>query len=422
MQSDWIYGLMIAIFIVGYFFITIEHYTKINKATVALLMAIGCWAIEFSQKNISGDRHLAFLCEHLSSISQIVFFLLGALTVVEIVNVHGGFKILSDLIRTKSKRKILWIVCILTFFLSAVLDNLTTTIVMLALVRKFMDSGEDRLLIGGAVVIAANAGGAWTPIGDVTTTMLWIGGQLSTVEIMRTLFLPSLVSATVALVALTFTLHGEVKKPVVLVDKEPFAPLGIPIFFLGIGLLVFVPIFKMLTGLPPFMGILFALGVLWLTTDIVHRHDEERDHLRVPQVLTKIDLAGTLFFLGVLLCIAALDSAGILQSLATNLDRYIGNPSLIAVSIGLASAIVDNVPLVAASMSMYSLESFPENHSFWQLIAFCAGTGGSILVVGSAAGVVFMGQEKVDFLWYLKRISGPALLGYLAGIATYFLI
>lgn len=417
----WTNFLMIAIFVIGYFFITIEHITKVNKATVALLMAILCWVVQFSSQGLSKDEHMVIFGKQLADISQVVFFLLGALTVVETINVHGGFRILTNLIQTRSKRKILWIVGFFTFFLSAVLDNLTTTIVMLSLMRKITDESEDRLLIGGAIVIAANAGGAWTPIGDVTTTMLWIGGQISTLNVIHHLFLPSAIAATVSFIMLTFMLKGDFPPPFQKVSNgnDQLQPLGLFIFFLGIGSLIFVPVFKILTGLPPFMGILFALGILWLATDIAHRHYEERLHLRVPYVLSKIDLAGTLFFLGILLCINALDSAGILHNLALFLDRQIGNPNYIAVAIGLASAIIDNVPLVAAAMSMYDLSRFPMDHEFWQLVAYCAGTGGSILIIGSAAGVVFMGQEKVDFFWYLKKISLPALVGFFAGVLVY---
>lgn len=411
--------LMIAVFIIGYFFITIEHYTKINKATVALMMAILCWIIQFASNHGQVDKNILFLEEHLASVSQVIFFLIGALTVVEIINAHKGFRVISDLIHFRSKRKMLWVVSILTFFLSSVLDNLTTTIVMVSLLRKLIDENQDRLLIGGAIVIAANAGGVWTPIGDVTTTMLWIGGQISTWNIIRDLFIPSLVCIVAACAFMTFMLKGDFPEKYVHMDDKRVEPLGQLVFFLGIGLLIFVPIFKILTGLPPFMGMLFALSVLWLVTDVAHRHFEDREHLRVPHILTKVDLSGTLFFLGILLCIGALYTMGILEKLAGWLDGNIGNLSVISLAIGLASAVIDNVPLVAATMGMYTLERFPQNHSFWEMIAYCAGTGGSVLIVGSAAGVVFMGMEKADFLWYLKRISIPALIGYFAGFLAY---
>ena len=413
--------LMTIVFVIGYFFITIEHITHVNKTTVALLMAILCWILQFADHSWSKVQNTGFLGEHLTNISQVVFFLLGALTVVEIINIHKGFRIITDHITARSKRKLLWVLGVFAFFLSAILDNLTTTIVMVSLVRKLIDDPKDRLLIGGGIVIAANAGGAWTPIGDVTTTMLWIGGQVSTLNIIYSLFLPSLACFIVSFLCLSLLLKGTFEESKLHAQELHVEPMGRFIFFLGTGLLVFVPIFKLLTGLPPFMGILFALGVLWLVTDIVHRKYEEREYLRVPYVLSRIDLSGTLFFLGILLCVDALDSAKILEHLAVWLDKNVGNNYLIAVYIGIASAIVDNVPLVAATMGMYSVTQFPTDSTFWQLIAYCAGTGGSILIIGSAAGVVFMGLEKADFFWYLKRISLPALVGYFAGIGVFLL-
>lgn len=412
---------MIAVFIVGYFFIIVEEWTKINKATVALMMAIICWVIQFTDPYWTLSRNTGSLGEHINNISQVVFFLLGALTVVEIINVHKGFEVLSDAIQFTSKKKLLWVISTMTFFLSAVLDNLTTTIVMITLIQRIMDKGEDRLLIGSAVVIAANAGGAWTPIGDVTTTMLWIGDRLSTFNIIEALFFPSTVCTLVALLLLSRLVKGNITPIKTLPENQQRDPLGRYIFFLGIVLLMFVPVFKIYTGLPPFMGMLFAMSLMWIVTDVIHRHYEDRNHLRVPYILTKIDLSGTLFFLGILLCIDALDSAGILEQLAYWLDENVKNINLIATAIGLASAVVDNVPLVAASMGMYTLEQHPKDSQFWELIAYCAGTGGSILIIGSAAGVVFMGLERVSFLWYLKKISPPALIGYLAGIAFYLL-
>lgn len=414
---------MIVVFFIGYFFITIEHITHINKATVALMMAIICWVIQFANQAWNLQEHTQFLGEHVANISQLVFFILGALTIVEIINEHKGFRIVSDFIQVNSKKKLLWVLGFITFFLSAILDNLTTTIVMVTLLKKLLDDRPDRLLMGGGVVIAANAGGAWTPIGDVTTTMLWIGGQVTTVETMKALFMPSMVCFIAAFIIIHFML-GDEKIPsqkVHMVDQH-VEPLGKFIFFLGVGLLMFVPIFKLLTGLPPFMGILFALSVMWLVTDIVHSRHDHRAHLRVTHVLTKIDLSSALFFLGILLCVTALESANILKMLAVWLDANIGNTTLIATFIGLASAVVDNVPLVAASMGMYSLEQYPPDSQFWQLVAYCAGTGGSALIIGSAAGVVFMGLDKVDFFWYLKKITIPALVGYFAGLGFYLLV
>lgn len=412
--------LLILTFVIGYIFITLEHYTRINKATVAILMAVICWAIEFTLPPEPGTSNARFFEEHLSNVAQVVFFLMGAMTIVEIINVHQGFNVITNAIQIRSKKKLLWVLGIITFFLSAVLDNLTTTVVMVALLRRLIDPGEERLLYGGTAVIAANAGGAWTPIGDVTTTMLWIGEQLSSMNIIKTLFLPSIVCLIIALLYLQTKLKGDL--PPLKQGRQEEEPFGRAVFFLGIGALMFVPVFRALTGLPPFMGILFGLGILWLFTDLFHSKFEDRTHLRVPNVLSKIDLSGALFFLGILLCIDALDSAGLLEGLARFLDDKIGNVSMIAIAIGLASAVIDNVPLVAATMGMYDLATYPTDHTLWTQIAFTAGTGGSILLIGSAAGVVFMGMEKVDFVWYLKRITVPALLGFLGGIGVYLLL
>lgn len=412
--------MIILTFILGYFLITIEHMTKINKTSIAILMAILCWVFQFTKGNISHEHNTAFLAEHLANVSQVIFFLLGALTIVEIINAHKGFRLISDTIQITSKRKLLWLIGFLAFFLSAILDNLTTTIVMITLLRKLTDEGEDRLILGGAVVIAANAGGAWTPIGDVTTTMLWIGGQLSTLSVMKNLFAPSFACLIAALSVLSFSLKGDFTSKSKI--KEDSEPMGTPIFLLGIGCLVFVPIFKILTGLPPFMGIIFGLGIMWLFTDLVHAGRKDREHLLVPNIMTRIDVSSVLFFLGILLCIDALQVAGLLQSLAQWMDHSIGNSSIVAIAIGLVSAIVDNVPLVAASMGMYSLKQYPVDSNFWNLIAYCAGTGGSILVIGSAAGVAFMGLERVQFFWYFRKIGVAACVAYFVGIAFYFLV
>lgn len=412
---------MIFVFIMGYALITLEHVVKINKATTALLVATLCWTLQFlgNPCPLPGAPCIA---DHISTISQIVFFIWGALTIVETMSLHHGFNLLSDCINVTSKRKLLWIVGIITFFLSSLLDNLTTTIVMVTLMAKLVDKSEDRLLIGGGIVIAANAGGAWTPIGDVTTTMLWIGGQLSTAAMLKDLVIPSMVCMVVAFAYMSFMLKGEFKLKRHSSKPEPIAPWGKVVFGLGMGLLVFVPIFKTLTGLPPFLGMLFGLSVLWIFTDLVHGKYPERDHLRVPYALTKIDASAMLFFLGILLCIGALDSAHLLNMLAVWLDQTIGNATIIATLIGLASAVIDNVPLVAAAMGMYSFDQYAPDAPFWQLVAYCAGTGGSILVIGSAAGVVFMSLETVHFFWYLKRVGPPAALGFFAGIATYLVM
>ncbi|MEI8124786.1 MAG: sodium:proton antiporter NhaD [Parachlamydiaceae bacterium] len=412
---------MILVFIIGYVCITIEHLIHVNKATTALLMGIICWVIQFLYGSTECGGALPCLQEHIAEISQIVFFLIGALAIVELISAHNGFAIIANAIDFRSKRSLLWVVGLIAFFLSAILDNLTTTIVMVTLIGKLIDKGEDRLMLGGAVVIAANAGGAWTPIGDVTTTMLWVGGQISTLNVMRHLFFPSVMTLVASFAVLSLMLKGSFKPKEVHLEGNKVEPRGKLILFLGVACLVFVPIFKVLTGLPPFMGVLFGVGVLWLITDILHRNHGDRDHLRIPSVMTKVDFSSILFFLGILLAIDALDTAGVLKKLALSLDALFTHPAYLATLIGLASAVVDNVPLVAATMGMYTMTQYPVDDSFWQLIAYCAGTGGSILIIGSAAGVVFMGLEKVNFIWYCKKISLAALVGYFAGIALYLL-
>lgn len=410
----WILG----VFIIGYAFITLEHVISVNKTTTALLMATICWALLFLDKVCVKESNLQCFLEHLADTSQIVFFLLGALAIVELISIHHGFKVIADCIQVGSKKKFLWIIGILTFFLSSILDNLTTTIVMVRLIQRLLPASSDRMKIGGAIVIAANAGGVWTPIGDVTTTMLWIGGQLEVSHMLKDLFFPSVTCLIVSLAILSWGLKGRFKENHIS-ESEPSKPFGKEIFFLGIGALIFVPIFKLLTGLPPFMGILFAMGVLWLITDLVHQNNY---HLKMPAALARIDLPSTLFFLGILICIDSLERASLLENLSIYLDQKVGDTAMIATFVGLASAVVDNVPLVAASMQMYDLTQHPINSQFWQLIAYCAGTGGSILIIGSAAGVVFMGIEKVDFFWYLRKISFAALVGYLAGIGMYLIL
>ncbi|MBA3722105.1 MAG: sodium:proton antiporter NhaD [Parachlamydiaceae bacterium] len=413
--------LTIIVFVIGYFFITIEHIVKINKTAIALLMAVLCWILQFLHFSQSHEENLAAFYVHIANTSQVVFFLLGALAIVEAISAHRGFNIISQYIKIRSKRKLLWLIGILAFFLSAVLDNLTTTIIMVTLIRKFIEKGEERLLVGGAVVIAANAGGAWTPIGDITTTMLWIGGQISTLVIMRDLFIPSLVCMIAALLLVGISLKGKFKS-VGEIDKTT-EPMGKLVFWLGIGCLAFVPIFKILTGLPPFMGVLLGVGIIWVITDIGHRKSREhRQHLHLPHIITQSDISSVLFFLGILLSIDALDMSGMLEEMALWMDSKISNPHMIAIVLGLISAVIDNVPLVAAIMGMYGIADHAVDSSFWQLVAYCAGTGGSILVIGSAAGVAFMGMEKVQFFWYLRRVGIPAIVGYFAGIGIYLLL
>lgn len=410
---------MILLFSFGYLLITFEHLINVNKATIALMMGVLLWVLQFANQRISNQENLDSLYEHFSNASQVIFFLLGALIIVEVINAHKGFKILIEYMKIQSKRKMLWVIGIVTFFLSSILDNLTTTIVMISIIQKIIDDPNDRMLIGGGVVVAANAGGVWTPIGDVTTTMLWIGERISTTKMMSSLFIPSLVCLIVTLALISTLLHGQLPQPKNNAHNTQKEPSGLVVLLLGVGVLVFVPIFKQLTGLPPFMGIIFGLSVLWFFIDIVQRKNDR--NLRVVDILPKVDISGSLFFLGILLAINALEAGGALSILAGFLKDNISNTTTIATSIGLASAVVDNIPLVAASMGMYDISQYPTDSSFWQLIAYCAGTGGSILIIGSAAGVVFMGMEKVNFFSYLKKISIPALAGYLAGIGAYWI-
>jgi Na+/H+ antiporter NhaD/arsenite permease-like protein len=374
----------------------------------------------------SADPHLVSdqLYEHFGQISAILFFLLGAMTIVELIDAHDGFDVITSKITTKDKRKLLWIISFVTFFLSAVLDNLTTTIVMVSLLRKLIPDKQTRMFYIGMVVIAANAGGAWTPIGDVTTTMLWIGGRITTANIMIKLILPSLACLVIPLTLVSFRIKGKIENILISENEQRNKASSFEqklILALGIGALVFVPIFKTVTNLPPFMGILYGLGVLWVATEIIHKNknDEDKESYSVVQALRKADVPSVLFFLGILVAIAALESTHQLADLAVYMERMIGNINIIVISIGLLSAIIDNVPLVAATMGMYDLQTFPTDHYFWEFIAYCAGTGGSCLIIGSAAGVAAMGMEKIDFFWYVKKIAGLALLGYFAGAFVY---
>ncbi len=411
--------LSLLVFALGYLAIIFEHRIKVNKATSALLMAVVLWAIQFIDPVFAKVASFE-LNEHLADVSQVILFLLGALTIVEIIHVHGGLEVVARFIRVHSKRAALVVVGLIAFFLSSILDNLTTTIVMVMMLKKIISNNEDRLFFGGTVVIAANAGGAWTPIGDVTTTMLWVGGQLSTAAMMESLFLPSLACLGGALLCLLPLLKGPLERASESQLGKP-QPQGKAVLVCGVLALVFVPIFKAITGLPPYMGILFSMSGLWLLTDLLHHAYEERDHLRVTAILPRVDLTTLLFFLGILLAVDALDTAGILRTFAYHLDKAIHSKEWVAIVIGLISAVVDNVPLVAASMGMYSTATYPIDSPFWMLIAYCAGTGGSILIIGSAAGVAFMGLEKVNFFWYVKRVGLAAFVGYFAGIGVYAL-
>ncbi|WP_063684655.1 sodium:proton antiporter NhaD [Bradyrhizobium stylosanthis] len=411
-----------AIFVLAYAAIALEHPLGVNKSASALLGAGLLWTI---YAVATGDHALVGrqLDESVGSTAQIVFFLIGAMTIVEVIDAHDGFEVITSLIRTTSQVTLIWLIGFVTFFLSAILDNLTTTIVMISLIQKLIARRDDRLLFASLIVIAANAGGAWTVIGDVTTTMLWIGGQITPVKIMGAVFLPSLLNLLVPLVFISFSLRGKTIAPppkddgVLAVDRFERNLM----FYLGLGTLIAVPAFKAVTHLAPFMGILFGLGVLWLVGEIVHRHKDEhvRQPLTLVHALTRIDMSSIVFFVGILLAVACLDHAGLLSMVAKWLDATIGRQDIIVIVLGLLSAIIDNVPLVAATMGMYDLAHYPPDSFIWEFIAYCAGTGGSILIIGSAAGVAAMGLERIEFLWYARRIAGPALAGYLAGAVVY---
>lgn len=446
---------IIIVFILGYIAIALEHPLHIDKAASALILGVLCWTIfvvgidiipEFLQdelgfftrqnSNIAESELMPMFLEsrllhHLSEIASILFFLMGAMTIVETIDAHEGFRIITEKIRTTNKVKLLWIVAILTFFLSAVLDNLTTTIVMVSLLRKLIADKQTRWFYVGFVVIAANAGGAWSPIGDVTTTMLWIKKQIPHVpSIVSHVFLPSVAALAVPLAFFSFKLKGNVARPEVVENENGNVTISKfdrnVVFFMGIAGLLFVPVFKTITHLPPFMGMMFSLGVLWITTEVLHGKKlmAKKQHLSILATLRRIDMPSVLFFLGILLGVAALQEVGTLRNLATYLDQTIGNIYAINIAIGLLSAIVDNVPLVAAAQGMYEIAAtgpFAADGIFWLFLAYCAGTGGSVLIIGSAAGVAAMGLERIDFIWYLKKMSLLALVGYLSGAAIFIL-
>jgi NhaD family Na+/H+ antiporter len=416
--------ILILIFVLAYAAIALEHPLKVNKTATALLGAGLLWtvyALAAPNADVVGQE----LGESLMSTAQIVFFLMGAMAIVEVVDAHNGFEVITAKIKTTQLSRLMWLVGFVTFFLSSILDNLTTTIVMVSLMKKLLDKREDRLFFAGMIVIAANAGGAWTPLGDVTTTMLWIGGQVTTAAIMKGLFIPSMINLLVPLSVTAWMLRGRLVQAPVRSDNAGKIETSVferqLMFFLGLGILVAVPAFKTITHLPPFLGILFGLGILWLVGDLIHREkeDEHKEHLTLASALTRIDMSSVLFFVGILLAVATLEHTHILTDVAKWLDTTVGRLDVIVILIGLVSAVVDNVPLVAASMGMYSLAQYPPDSFLWEFIAYCAGTGGSILIIGSAAGVAAMGLEKIDFIWYMKKISALALLGYLSGAIFY---
>ncbi len=415
--------IIIIVFVLGYLAIAFEHPLRLNKAASALITGVLCWTVYIVQ---SEDAHVVSekLLGHLGEISSILFFLMGAMTIVELIDSHGGFNIITQKISTRSTSKLLVIVTILTFFLSSLLDNLTTTIVMISLCSRILKKREDRLSFAGMIIIAANAGGAWSPLGDVTTTMLWIGGQISAFNIMKILILPSLGVCIIPTIIMLFRFKGQtfimqVAKETTDIEKRE----GKMILYVGIALLVFVPFFKSVTDLPAFMGMLLALGLIWVVIAFLHKKKapEIVRQYSVAHALQRIDTQSILFFLGILLAVNALQSFGLLTDLATFLTGSFKNNYIIGTALGLLSAVVDNVPLVAASQGMFSLSTFPMDHPFWEFLALTTGTGGSAIIIGSAAGVAAMGIESIDFMWYLKKISWLALLGFGAGIGVYLL-
>ena len=450
-------AIIIVVFIVGYLAIAFEHSIKINKTASALITGVACWTLlvlSSPTASILNSSHFADyiatiqialgqklsamtpeeifqgfvvseLSHHLAKISEILFFLMGAMTIVELIDAHHGFRMITDRIRTRNSKTLLWVVCWITFIFSAILDNLTTSIVMASLIRKLIPDVKMRLFFAGMIIIAANAGGAWTPIGDVTTTMLWIGGQITTLNIIQSLFLPSVVCMLAPLLYLNSRLKGNLgESTITTVQNGRPAGAGKLMLFCGAGALISVPVFKTLTHLPPYVGMLAGVGVLWVVSEVTdHGVDEaEKKYYTPAGALARIDVPSVLFFLGILLAVGALESMQTLRHFADYLTSSIGDNRIIITLIGLLSAIVDNVPLVAASMGMYSMDVYPPDHMIWEYLAYCAGTGGSILVVGSAAGVAVMGMEKIDFMWYLRNISLIALIGYAAGAATYLLL
>lgn len=434
-------ALIVAVFVLGYFLIAIESLTKINKAAIALLMFVGCWTIFMFDPGqylaAIGDKIPQAVSEviehHLGTTSTTLFFLMGAMTIVELVDQNGGFNFVRDLMRTTSKRSLLWRIAIMTFFLSAILDNLTTSIVMIMILRKLVSDHKDRIKYASLVIIAANSGGAFSPIGDVTTIMLWNKGLITAAGVIKEIFIPSVVSMVIPAFIMQYTLKGKLGYAATPQAATSASDLTARqrkvIFFLGVGGLIFVPIFKSITHLPPFVGILLVLGVLWTVSEIFYRHlghAEEKGAMqkRVTNMLSRIDMSTILFFLGILMAVACLETIGVLIQLGQGLNIvFEGNHFLVTGIIGVLSSIVDNVPLVAGCMGMYPMTAvgdFAQDGIFWQLLAYCAGVGGSMLIIGSAAGVVVMGLEKITFGWYMKHISWIAFVGYLAGIVCYF--
>ena len=436
---------IVAAFILGYFFIAIESVTKINKAAIALLMFVGCWTLFMIDPaqylpDAVGDKIALVVSgaieHHLGSTATTLFFLMGAMTIVELVDQNGGFNFVRNMLETKSKRKLLWRIAWLTFILSAILDNLTTSIVMIMILRKLITKRRDRLIYASLVIIAANSGGAFSPIGDVTTIMLWNKGLITAPGVIKEILVPSIISMMIPALLLQTKLKGNIKysknkNTCEVTDADHLNGMQRKlIFFLGVGGLIFVPIFKSITHLPPFIGILLVLGMLWTVTEVFYRHLSETNEKgcmqkRVTNMLSRIDMSTILFFLGILMAVAALEEIGALNLLGGGLNVWFdGNHFAVTGIIGVLSSIVDNVPLVAGCMGMYPMAEagdFAQDGIFWQLLAYCAGVGGSMLIIGSAAGVVVMGLEKITFGWYMKHISWIVLAGYLAGMLAYYL-
>ncbi len=433
---------IVVAFVIGYFFIAIESVTKVNKAAIALLMFVVCWTLFMIDPaqylaTAIGDAKALIVSEeiehHLGSTATTLFFLMGAMTIVELVDQNGGFNFVRDTLQTRSKKKLLWRIAFMTFVLSAILDNLTTSIVMIMILRKLVSDKKDRLIYAALVVIAANSGGAFSPIGDVTTIMLWNKGVITAAGVISEIFIPSLVSMVIPAYILSLSLKGKLT----FTEEQAYSFQASSlttkqrktIFFLGVGGLIFVPIFKSITHLPPFIGILLVLGVLWTVTEVFYarlQEEEEQGAMqkRVTDMLSRIDMSTILFFLGILMAVACLETIGVLTALGKGLDvAFAGNHYLVTGIIGVLSSIVDNVPLVAGCMGMYPVQAVGDmavDGIFWQLLAYCAGVGGSMLIIGSAAGVVVMGLEKITFGWYLKRITWIAFVGYIAGIICYW--
>ena len=441
--------IMVIIFVLGYFFIATEHRFNIDKSSIALVVCAMLWGL-LSIFSTSIDPSLSHevvsqnLLSSLGDTCEIIIFLLGAMTIVDIIDTHGGFEVITKHIKTRKKVRLMWLLSFLTFFMSAVLDNMTTTIIMIFMIRRMISNFKERWMFASIIVIAANCGGAWSPIGDVTTIMLWMKGNVTTVELIKNLFIPCLVAVVVPTAIATRSLKGVIAEQQTN-ETATFRPSYISgkesryILTLGVFLLLMVPVFKSLIGLPPYMGVMFALGIMWIYTDLMYnkkKNDEESVKNKVSKVIKHIDMPTILFFLGILMAVSALGSAGILGSMEVWLDSNIHNVYATTGIIGIMSSVIDNVPLVAACMGMYPIADasavaasadpaftamFMQDGAFWQLLAYCAGIGGSLLIIGSAAGVVAMGLEHINFGWYLKRISLLALLGYIAGIGAFIL-